>query len=286
MKKRFVTSLLSLSILMAGSVQAEDRFADVKIEPTDLGNSVYMLKGSGGNIGVSAGDEGILIVDDQFAPLADKISAALKAINPSELKYVINTHFHGDHTGANGVFSKQAVIMAHDNVRVRLLKKENADMAALPVVTYSDGIKVYINGEEIVVKHLPPGHTDGDSIVFFKNANVLHAGDLFFKDRFPFVDLKGGGSVTGYLKNVKYIIANFADDVTIIPGHGDLAKKADYQRVEMMLEDSIKQANAWIKSGTSVEEAKKQGLGDKWKDWSWGFISQDRWIDTLYNDLK
>jgi len=264
---------------------AADSFSEVKISSQHLAGSVYILTGAGGNIGVSAGADGILIVDDQYEPLAEKISAALSDINSNPLRYVINTHYHGDHTGSNAWFHqvKEVTIFAQENVRKRLLTEHADKPAALPVVTFEQGIKFHFNGETITVIHLPAGHTDGDSVVWFEKANVLHAGDLFFAARFPYIDLAGGGSVAGYIQNVQHLIDNLAEDTQIIPGHGNLATKVDYQNFL----DMIRQTAAFVKqgkdSGQSLENMLNVGLDPKWKTWSWEFINEERWISTLYN---
>ncbi|MDY6885300.1 MAG: MBL fold metallo-hydrolase, partial [Pseudomonadota bacterium] len=204
---------------------AQDRFADVEVKATAIKGSVHMLTGAGGNIGVSAGEDGVLIIDDQFAPLAEKIAAQLGQLGSDKPKYVINTHYHGDHTGSNAFFHshKGATILAHENVRVRLADDEKVKPEALPTITYEDGIKIYFNGETLHVMHLAVGHTDGDSVVWFEQPNVMHTGDLFFNGRFPYIDQGAGGNVEGYMDSVKQLLAKIDDDTVIIPGHGDIS---------------------------------------------------------------
>ncbi|GAA5216397.1 MBL fold metallo-hydrolase [Corallincola platygyrae] len=280
-----ILAFISL-LLIVFAAQADDRFAKVKITTTSLGNGIYMLTGSGGNIGVSAGEDGMLMVDDQYAPLADKIAAALKELSPNPLKFVVNTHVHGDHTGGNAHFGQQATIFAHHAVLERLSENNELPRSAMPVVTYDDGVTFHFNGETIRVVHYPSGHTDGDSVIWFKNANVLHMGDLFFSGRFPFIDLKRGGSVMGYLNNVKAIYQQTDDNTKIIPGHGPLATKADLATKIRMLETQID----WVKkskaAGKSAETLKAEGVPTEWKSWSWRFIDEHRWIDTLYQGLE
>ena len=267
------------------NAEARDAFAETKIESQRLNDSVYMLTGMGGNIGVSAGEDGILIIDDQFAPLADKIAKAIGNISSNKMKYVVNTHYHGDHTGSNAYFSEiqDTTIFAHHNVRTRLQADKEVKPAALPVVTFAEGITLHFNGETIKVTHLPAGHTDSDSVIWFEKANVLHAGDLFFQGRFPYIDLDGGGTVDGYIKNVRSLIAMLNEDTQIIPGHGKLATKADYQSAL----DMIVETAAYIKTkkdqGVSLGDLISSGLDDKWKAWSWQFINEEKWISTLYN---
>ncbi|MDF2176809.1 MBL fold metallo-hydrolase [Aliiglaciecola sp. CAU 1673] len=273
------TALFSLQGL------AQNDFANVVIEPIHLADSVHMLKGAGGNIGVSAGSDGILIIDDQYEPLAERIAKALEGINKSKLSYIVNTHYHGDHTGSNAWFKEHhhATVFAHENVRVRLAGKEDVQANTLPVVTYEQGVKFHFNGETINVMHLPKGHTDGDSVVLFENANVLHTGDLFFEGRFPYIDLNGGGTVAGYIANVESLISKIGDDTKLIPGHGKLANKADYQRFLAMMKETAADVLARKNAGQSLEKITKDGLDAKWKDWGWEFISEEKWIATLYN---
>ena len=282
-KLSFVALLLSINAIFSSAL-AQDRFAKVEMQTQHLGGSVYMLKGAGGNIGVSAGPEGLLIIDDQFEPLAEKISKALDDIQKGDLKYVINTHYHGDHTGSN-VYMREvrnATIFAHENVRTRLAAKEDHKHAELPVITYSQGINVYFNDEVLNVMHFANAHTDGDSAVYLNNADVLHAGDLFFNNLFPYVDIDGGGSVAGYIAGVEQLINMISDDTKVIAGHGELGNKADLQRfVEMIKETSQKVKRLKI-NGLTEEDIIDAGLGEKWKAWSWAFINEEKWIRTLY----
>ena len=266
------------------SALAQDRFADVKITDTPLKGSVHMLQGSGGNIGVSAGEDGILIIDDQYAPLAERIASALGELGSDTPKYIINTHYHGDHTGSNAFFHEQkgATIFAHENVRVRLADDEKVDAAALPVVTYKDGVKLYFNGETIHVMHLPEGHTDGDSAVWFEEPDIMHTGDLFFNERFPFIDTKSGGSVTGYIESVETLLGKVDADTIIIPGHGPLADKAAYEAFLAMIKATFEIVKKHKAEGKSEAEIIELGLGDEWASWGWQFISEERWIKTLY----
>lgn len=278
-------SLVLAGLLLGFQSMAQDRFADVVIEPTHVRDSVHMLTGSGGNIGVSAGSDGILIIDDQFEPLAERIAKALEGINPAKLSYIVNTHYHGDHVGSNAWFKEHhhATVFAHENVRVRLAGQENANVNTLPVVTYEQGVKFHFNGETIHVMHLPKGHTDGDSVVWFEKADVLHTGDLFFEGRFPYIDLDAGGTVAGYIANVESLIGKIGDNTTLIPGHGKLATKADYQRFLAMMKETAADVLARKQAGQSLEQITKDGLDAKWKDWSWAFINEQKWIATLYN---
>nr|WP_240612824.1 MBL fold metallo-hydrolase [Alteromonas flava] len=271
-------------LLLPSAAIADDRFAGVEMDVQALSGTVHMMVGSGGNIGVSAGQDGILIVDDQYAPLAEKIAAALQGLGSDKPRYVVNTHYHGDHTGSNAFFSetKGATIFAHENVRIRLASSEDVNAAALPVVTYQDGIKFHFNDETIHVIHLPGGHTDGDSIVWFEDSNVLHTGDLFFKDWFPYIDLGAGGSVAGYIASVAQVLDMINDDTQIIPGHGALANKQDLMRFKAMIEETYAYVQALKVAGQSEDEIVAKGLESQWENWAWRFITEERWIRTLY----
>jgi len=293
-KTSFVfATALALAALPVGA-QGDD-FSKIEIKPTKVAGAVWLLEGAGGNIGVSAGSDGILIVDDQFLPLADKIKAALKGISADgKLAFVVNTHWHGDHTGGNSVFGKEATIIAQSNVRKRLGTKqerpgrttEAAPKEALPVVTFEDGLTIWFNGEEIEVVHVPHGHTDGDSIVFFKRSNVVHMGDQFFNGTFPFIDVSSGGDVAGYVKNVADTIARIPADAKVIPGHGALGTVADLKKFHTMLTSTADIVRGEIAKGMSLEEAKKAGLPDTWKPWATNFVTVDLWVETLYSAFK
>ena len=285
--KHNAKTLTLLASLFSVAAVAQDRFANVEIKTTELNGSAFMLVGAGGNIGVSAGDDGLLIIDDQFEPLAEKIAAALKDINNSPVKYVVNTHYHGDHTGSNAWFkdNQDATIFAHDNVRVRMTLGADAKPSSFPVVTYDQGLKFHFNGDTIHLKHLNTGHTDGDSVVFFEEANVLHAGDLYFNDFFPFIDLSSGGSVPGFIDSIEQMVALVDNNTQIIPGHGELATKANLKEYLNMLY-ATRDAVARMKfSGMTLEKAIEQGLDEKWAPWGNFFIKEDRWITTLYLGL-
>ncbi|PKG75488.1 MBL fold metallo-hydrolase [Shewanella sp. GutCb] len=282
------SSLLSCTLFaltLGNLASADDRFKDVEIKPIKLSETTYMFVGSGGNIGVSAGTDGILIIDDQFAPLADKISAALNQIQAGAPKFIINTHYHGDHTGANAHFGKNGTIMAHHNVLKRLASDSKTTADALPVITFEQGITVHFNGDALKVRHMGPGHTDGDSVVIWSNDNIVHMGDLFFKDKFPYIDLNAGGSVEGYRDNVAAVLRDLDAQTKVIPGHGALANKSDLTRFKHMLDASINWMKDQKASGLTLDQLKATGMPEKWKDWSWKFISEEQWIETLYQGL-
>jgi cyclase len=278
--------ILLLCLGLLSTSYADEGFSQVEIQPIKLGEGSYMFVGAGGNIGVLAGKDGILIIDDQFAPLVDKIAAALAKIQPGNPKFIINTHYHGDHTGGNAHFGKQGVIMAHSGVLKRLSNDSNTPASALPVLTYDQGIEVHFNGDTLRIMHLGPGHTDGDSVVIWQKANIVHMGDLFFKDRFPYIDLGAGGSVLGYRDNVTTLLTQIDDKTQVIPGHGDLANKTDLLRFKQMLDECIAWMQAQINAGYSLEKMQATGVPSQWQDWHWQFISQEQWIETLYQGLR
>ncbi len=287
---------LSLLCLFASHTSAQQDFSKVEIKAEKVAGNIYMLQGSGGNIGVSVGPDGILIVDDQFAPLADKIKAALKTLGDGKLKFVLNTHWHGDHTGGNAVFGPEAPIIAHDNVRKRLATEQKSEFwkrttpaspkEALPVITFGHSLSVHFNGEEIKVIHFPKGHTDGDSVIFFTTSNVVHMGDNFFAGRFPYVDLESGGSVEGLTKNIGDIIEKLPTGVKLIPGHGPISTVDDLKAYHGMLQMTTDIVRKKMTAGKTVEQIKTEGLPEEWKSWGSGFIKTDIWVETIYRSLS
>ncbi|MDX1384405.1 MAG: MBL fold metallo-hydrolase [Thermoanaerobaculia bacterium] len=286
--------LLVLLVLLVAPAMGQQDFSQVEMQVVPVAGNVHMLVGAGGNIGVSAGDDGILIIDDQFAPLADKIKAALASIQAGDLEFVLNTHWHGDHTGSNAIFGLEATIVAHENVRQRLSTPQTvrgndvpaSPPEAWPVITFSSDLAIHFNGEAVHMRHAPAGHTDGDSIIFFEDSNVVHMGDHFFAGRFPFVDLGSGGSVEGMAENVGMVIEHIGADTKVIPGHGALSSRADLELFHAMLIDTMATVQKAIDAGKSLEDTKAAGLSDKWADWGSGFINTDVWIETVYTSLS
>ncbi|HEX8649592.1 MAG TPA: MBL fold metallo-hydrolase [Pyrinomonadaceae bacterium] len=295
--KRFALMYVVLLICLTAvsAVQAQDNdFSKVEVKATKVAGNVYMLVGAGGNIGVSVGADGILIVDDQFAPLAEKIRAALKSLGEGKLKFVLNTHWHGDHTGGNSQFSPEAPVIAQTNVRKRLSTEQKvmgetvkpSPKEALPVITFDDALTVHFNGEEIRVIHFPHGHTDGDSVIFFTGSNVVHMGDDFFAGMFPFVDLDSGGDVEGVTKNVAEIIAKLPAGVKIIPGHGPLSTLDDLKLYHRMLVETTDIVRKRMAAGKTLAQIKAEGLPAEWKSWGNGFINTERWIEIIHRSLR
>jgi glyoxylase-like metal-dependent hydrolase (beta-lactamase superfamily II) len=267
---------------------------DVQVRTTKVNGNVYMLQGRGGNIGALVGTEGILIVDDDYKAMSEKLAAALKELGSDKPRFIFNTHWHGDHTEGNQYFGKDSIIIAHLNVRKRLLdppvlfgrKPDLYPAFALPIVTYTESMSVHINGEEVRAVHFPNGHTDGDTIVFFKNANVVHLGDDFFVGRFPFVDIDSGGSVQGLINNVGALIKQIPADAKLIPGHGPLATLDDLKTYHQTLIDTSNLVQAEMKKGRSIDEIKKAGFPEKYKEWGSGFIKTDFWIETVHRSYS
>ena len=281
-KKLATTCLLLSGISAAATVLAQDdRFANVTIETVPVTGNISMLIGSGGNIGVSTGEDGLLIIDDQYAPLAAKIRAALSQLNPDAPKFLLNTHFHGDHTGGNADFGVASIIIAHENVRGRLVA-EDSPSPALPVITFDDDVTVHFNGENITLIHMPRGHTDTDSVVMFEDSNVVHMGDHFFNGGFPFVDLANGGTVQGYLSNLEKALSWIDDETSVIPGHGPLGSKADLLAFYNVVKDTSTTIRVMKSQGVSAEEAVTEGLSDEYESWGQGFINEQRWIETVF----
>ena len=286
--------MLACTVAVGGGVALAQRdFSNVRIKTTHVAGNIYMLEGSGGNIGLSVGDDGVLMIDDQFAPLAEKIKAAIRKLGKGKPKFVLNTHWHGDHVGGNLEFGRDAPIIAHTNVRTRLATGQKSrgrvieplPPEALPVITFDESLSIHFNGEEIRVIHFPHGHTDGDSVVFFGGSNVVHMGDDFFAGQFPFVDLASGGDVEGLTKNVAAVIARLPADVKIIPGHGPLSTLADLKAYHRMILDTTDVVRKRISAGKTLRQIQADGLPDKWQKWETGFISTDRWIEIIYKSL-
>lgn len=278
-------------VLAAGIPAAAQNWDEIEIEATRVAGNVWALEGAGGNLGVSIGDDGVLLVDDQYAPLTEKIAAKISEIGGGDLRFVLNTHYHGDHTGGNVYFGARAPIVAHANVRLRLetpqtvrgRETEALPPVGLPVITYEDGLSIHINGEEVRVFHLPSAHTDGDSVVWFTRSNVVHVGDLLFFGHFPFVDLEHGGSVDGLVDGLDRVLEEVPADAKIIAGHfGPAVTVGDLRQFRNMIVETSELVRARMKEGASLEELQEAGLPDEYDSWSWRFIDTATWIETIF----
>ena len=281
--------------------QQEPAWSKVQIKVTKVSGNLYMLEGQGGNIAASVGEDGIVIVDDQFAPLAEKIQAALKdlKITDKPVRFVINTHYHGDHTGGNLPFNNAgATLIAQDNVRKRLesggaagnggsikMEVKPAPKVALPVITFEHDVTVHLNGEDIRALHFPSGHTDGDSIIFFPKNNVVHMGDDFVRYGFPFIDVTSGGSVQGMIDATEKATAQLPADVKVIPGHGALSNLDDVRAFTKMLKETSAVVQKAIDDHKTLDQMKQENILAPWSQWSGEFVNANAFIETLYNSL-
>jgi cyclase len=286
-----------LALTWAPAVPAQPNFDAVEVKVIAVADGVWMLTGAGGNIGVSAGEDGVFLVDDQYAPLTPKILAAIKSVSERPVRFVVNTHWHGDHTGGNENLGEAgAVIVAHHNVRQRMSKDQfmaafdrtvpAAPAAALPVITFADGVTFHLNGDTLEVLHLPAGHTDGDSAILWQGADVIHAGDLFFHGNYPFVDLGSGGSIDGLIAGVERLLERAGDGTKIIPGHGALATRADLAAYAEMLKGARAAVAALVAEGEDREAVVAAEPTAAWDEaWGGGFISAERFAGTLFDSL-
>lgn len=289
--------LLAAGLALAASPAFAQRdFSAVEITVEEVVPGVHMLQGAGGNIGLSVGADGAFVIDDQFAPLAPKILAAIKAIDARPVEFVVNTHWHGDHTGGNEAFGAAgAHIVAHDNVRKRLkdgLKRKTSETppapeGALPVVTFNDEVSFYWNGRDIRVIHLNDAHTDGDAIIHFRDVNVIHTGDIYFNGGYPYIDLESGGTFDGLIAAQEKILTLCDDDTKIIPGHGALSSKAAMGPYVAMLKDVRARIAALIAKGLTEDQVvKADPLKDLNEAWGKGFINGEALTRTAYRSLK
>ena len=297
--KKFWLSIFLIGILCANSFAHITLYKNYKqqqvtFKTEKVAGNVYVLYGQGGNIGVSYGEDGMMIIDTQYAEVADKVKAELAKLGTDKPKFVFNTHWHGDHTGGNEIFGKDSLIIAHANVRKRMLettlfrgeKRTPSPKAALPVITYNEGVSLYFNGEEIRAEYFPNGHTDGDTVLFFTGSNAVHLGDDFFIGRFPFVDLESGGSVEGLMKNIGALLQMIPADAKMIPGHGQVGTINDLRDYNQMLLETTLIIRKAMKEGKTLDQIKAAGLPDKYKDAGSGFIKTDAWIETVYKSYS
>lgn len=294
MKLRLIAPLFAASLLSSPALAQRD-LSQVEITAEEIAPGVAVLFGEGGNIGVSYGEDGTILIDDQFAPLTEKIEAAVEELGAQPAKYVINTHWHFDHTGGNENLGKEgATIIAHDKVRVRLIKGNPdskmfpvppAPPEALPVITYDRGITMHLNGDTIDVMFIGGGHTDGDSIVVWREKNVVHMGDLYFKvPGWPFLDMNSGGSVTNLLFSLDTALAMMDDETMVIPGHGPMSNKNEMMAYRNIVGEAVTRIRALKNSGSTLEEAIAARPLDSFERGS-GFIDSDTFIGFVWADL-
>ena len=293
MKERIVSWLFALALLPAA---AQD-FSKVEIRTTKLADSVYMMQGAGGNLGLSVGEDAVFLIDDQFAPLTERILAAIAQVTPKPVRFILNTHWHSDHVGGNENFGKAGVVIfAHENVRKRMsteqfiefinAREKPSPKAALPIVTFAGAINFHLNGEEIRVMHVPRAHTDGDAIVHFATSDVIHAGDLFFNGMYPFIDTSSGGSVDGVISGCDRMLALAGDATKIIPGHGPLSNKVELRAYRDMLATVSGRVKKLVADGRSVDEIKAANVSAEFDEkWGKGFIKSDRFAEMLARDV-
>lgn len=288
--------LLYVIFFFASCGFAQRDFSKVEIKTEKITDNIYVLFGSGGNIGIYAGTNQTLMIDDQFAPLSDKILAATEKISKQPIHYLINTHWHGDHTGGNENMAKHgATIIAHNNVRKRMSEDQKrpfrpttpaAAEIARPKITFSDELSFQVDEEQILLIHVDNAHTDGDAWVYFVQSNVLHMGDTYFKGRFPYIDLDSGGSVVGALAAVNKALVLVDEDTKIIPGHGTLSNKAELHSYRNMLGTIYERVRTAVASEKSLKEIKAANLTEGFESYDGGFISAEKIVEIIYNDLS
>lgn len=294
MKQLYIFLFAFIFLVPTGEAQ---NFDNVQMKSTKIKDSIYMLQGAGGNIGLLIGPDGVFMIDDQYRELGDKIKNAVAELTDRPINYVFNTHWHFDHAGSNEAFGGEAQIIAHENVRKRLQEDHTItpfgwDVKALkksgwPVITFDEGFKMYLNDEEIQMIHGPAAHTDGDAFVFFKNANIIHTGDTFVRYGFPFIDAYSGGSIDGMIDVLGKIIEISNDETIIIPGHGDLSRQTDVEEVRNMLIETRKIIVDAKKAGRTKEELMKSDILAAYeKRWNGNFINTERFIQLVYEGFE
>jgi glyoxylase-like metal-dependent hydrolase (beta-lactamase superfamily II) len=286
MKRNSIALLLAAFVAPVALAQDENlSWSVTEVEP-----GIYMFEGqggfTGGNLGLSMGDDGVVLIDDGLPNLSAMTIASVEEVTGRPVNFLINTHAHGDHTGANAdLHTKGATVVAHDNLRAALLEDEAFPAAGLPELTFNDSMTFHLNGHTALVFHLPAAHTSGDSAILFTDVNVLHTGDVMFNKIFPFIDLDGGGSVDGFIAAQQRMLSMIDDDTKVIPGHGPLASKADLQSAVDMLIDARSKVRALVEDGKSLDEVKAANPLAQYESWSWDFITTERMTETLHRSL-
>lgn len=290
-----ILKFILLGVVFAAQIaRSDDDFSKEVVKSTQLTSSLYMLEGAGGNMTALVGPDGTLLIDDDFAQMAEKLLVKLKELKGGSPRFIINTHFHYDHTGGNEVFGSTATIVAATSVRERLMKEQtlwkkqhpSVPPQALPTLTYDESLALHLNGEKIQVIHLPHGHTDGDTIAVFTQGKVASLGDLYFSGMYPIFHLEHDGSLDGYVKNIERVLKMIPDDCKIVPGHGPLSNKAEFQKYHRMIVSSVGTVKKGIRNGMSLERIQKAGLSPEWESFSHGYVTTDRWIAMIYSAIK
>ena len=281
-----------LILLLSISVSSQQK--EVTIKSTKVTDQIYMLEGQGGNIGIFIGEDAVFMIDDQFAPLTSKILEAIKKITPKKVDYLINTHWHGDHTGGNENMGKEgALIIAQENVRKRMTSEyirrgktmPASPKIALPVITFDKDISFHINNDDILATHVHNAHTDGDALIYFANNNVLHTGDSYFQKGFPYIDLNSGGSINGYIEGIQKMIVLTDDDTKIIPGHGKLSSKAELKTYLKMLITLKDRVLVEISNGKTLQDVTKNSEITKGYESNSWWITEEKIRETIYKSL-
>lgn len=289
---------IGLSSIASVAVAQDQDFDKVEIETIPVAQNIYMLTGEGGNIGVATGDDGVLLIDDQYAPLTTKIKAAVSQISDQPIKFLINTHWHFDHTGGNeNLGSSGVVIVAHDEVYTRMSTDQFIEAfgrsipasppEALPKITFNDTVTFHLNGQTIQGFHVEPAHTDGDTVIYFPEADVIHTGDVYFNGMYPFIDTSSGGSIDGMILAVEKVLALAGSETKIIPGHGALSNRAELETYQKMLVDVKSKTETAIAQGLSLEEfIASNPTAEYDQSWGQGFLNAEAFLTIVYNSLK
>lgn len=293
--RAYAVAIICIAVSLSNFVTAQGRFDEVQIIKNQLTDDIYMLEGSGGNIGIFLGEKDVFMIDDQYAPLSEKILTAIRSLSDKNIKYLANTHWHGDHTGGNENFAAEgAIILAHENVYQRMSTEQvrgdrvttASPAAALPQIVFSDEMEVFLDGQNAKLIHVGNAHTDGDIFIWFPSSNVLHMGDCFFHQRFPYIDLDSGGSVNGAIKAVEVALMLVDDNTQIIPGHGSVGNRADLEKYLEFLTTIRDRINEYVSVGRGIESMKAEDIVKGYEDWSWGFIDAARLTSIFYNSLS
>jgi len=284
MKQSFT---LVVSLVITLSAGAQQNWDSIQVTSQQVRDNIYMLTGSGGNIGVLTGEDGIVMIDDQFLELGDKIKKAIAALDKGPIRFTLNTHIHGDHSGSNEYFKRAgSTIVAHDVVRERMIKQPR-DKDAWPVITFPDKLSLHLNGQDIDLLHFEAGHTDGDVIIHFKQGNVFHMGDVFVRYGYPYIDMSNGGNINGLISTVDKVLALMNDQSLVIPGHGELCKKDEVKKYRDRLATIRDKVASALKQGKKPEDLAGLGITKAYDaEWGKGFIKGNDFVMVVAAGLK